>query len=116
MEKEPALRTNAWMTVVVMVVAATAVQADLIQAFDGFESIQQVGTSELESSYHFDTKLGLPITGPPTGTMRPVFGPNPVVYPSPVGPVPSPGGAIGQNVDQGFLGSVAGLAAQRRSA
>lgn len=98
------MRTNAWLIVAVMAGLVSGARADLIQYFDGYGFIQEVAVSGLESSYYSDTKLGQPVTGPTTGTLLPIFGPNPVTYPSPVGPVPSPGGAVGKHFDQGVLG------------
>jgi hypothetical protein len=84
--------------------AAAATQADLIQTFADFNYISETGASGLQSSYYTDTKAGDPVTGPTTGSQLPIFGPERVTYPYGVGQVPSPGGTVGLNFNQGVLG------------
>jgi len=78
--------------------------ADLIQSFADFNYVSEIGVSGLQSSYFTDTWNGQPVAGPTIGPQLPVFGPDRVTYPYGVGPVPSPGGAVGLNFDQGVLG------------
>ncbi len=90
--------------VAVVLGSVALAQADLVQTFADFNAVWEIGVSGLQSSYFADTKIGRPLTGPITSSALPVFGPNRVTYPSGVGPVPSPGGAVGLNFDQGVLG------------
>lgn len=98
------MRINLLSVIAVVVLGVCFVQADLITEFAGFDTVWEVGVSGMQSSYHNDTAKGLPITGPTISNYFPVFGPDRVSYPSGIGPVPSPGGTIGQNFDQGVLG------------
>jgi hypothetical protein len=91
--------------VVAVVLAGVGIaNADLIQAFADFNYTSEVGVSGLQSSYYTDTKANVAVTGPTTGSHLPVFGPDRVTYPNGIGQVPSPGGAIGAQFDQGVLG------------
>jgi hypothetical protein len=87
-----------------IVLGAASASADFITEFSGFNSVNEVGVSGLQSSYFADTKAGLPISGPLISKNLATFGPQRVSYPSGIGQVPSPGGAIGANFDQGALG------------
>lgn len=78
--------------------------ADFIQEFSGFDSIRETGVSGLVSSYFGDLQAGLPVSGPYIAGNLAQFGPQRVTYPSGIGAVPSPGGEIGLNFDQGALG------------
>lgn len=92
-------------TVLTIAVACSpSVQADLPDVLSGFDAVWEVGVSGLESSYHTDTVAGLPVTGPTTHNFLHDLGPSLVCYPSGVGEVPSPGGSLGRNFDQGVLG------------
>ncbi len=95
-------RQLAWVAMVLVGVGVA--QADLIQSFADFNYVAEVGVSGLQSSYYADTRGGHPVAGPTTGAELPVFGPDHVTYPHGVGQVPSPGGSVGQNFDQGVLG------------
>jgi len=76
--------------------------ADLSSQFSGFESVNEVGVSGLQSSYNSPTSAGnlCPATMPVLGASR-------VVYPNGVGAVPSPGNyapATAALFDEGMLG------------
>ncbi len=97
------MRTN--LLVAVLLAAAVSVaRADLTQSFQNLNSVWEIGSSGLQSSYFGDTKLGQPVTGATTGNLLETLGPARVSYGSGVGPVPSPGGSLGQQFDQGVLG------------
>lgn len=98
------MRTSRWLVVAVVVGCTGFARADLIQQFTGFDSIWEVGTSGLRSSYYTDTKNNVPVSGATTANFLPAFGPQRVSYPSGVGEVPSPGGSVGSHFDQGVLG------------
>ncbi|MBP7746045.1 MAG: PEP-CTERM sorting domain-containing protein [Phycisphaerae bacterium] len=98
------MRTNLLTILVVLVVAAPIARADLFQAFLGFETVSEIGVSGLQSSYYSDTKINQPLSGATTGTSLAVLGPDRVTYPNGIGQVPSPGGSIGAQFDQGVLG------------
>lgn len=98
------MRTNLLTIVVVLVAAAPIARADLFQAFLGFDTVSEIGVSGLQSSYYSDTKINQPISGATTGSSLAVFGPDRVTYPNGIGQVPSPGGSIGAQFDQGVLG------------
>lgn len=96
-------------TSIILVVAATLLgggiaRADLVQKYNGFDTVWEIGTSGLQSSYSADTINAAPVNGTTTGSFLPVFGPNRVSYPNGVGEVPSPGGSVGRNFDEGALG------------
>jgi hypothetical protein len=88
----------------IAVACSPSAYADLLDVFAGFDAVWEVGASGLESSYYADTAAGLPVTGPTTDNFLHELGPSHVCYPSGVGEVPSPGGSLGQNFDQGVLG------------
>ena len=88
----------------VLVLGSSWAGADFITEFSGFDSVNEVGVSGLASSYFGDTQAGLPVSGPLISQSLATFGPQRVSYPSGIGEVPSPGGAIGANFDQGALG------------
>ena len=71
----------------------------LADQFAGYETVWEVGVSGLQSSYYTDTQ---------SGTTLPDYmftlGPDRVSYPHGVGEVPSPGGLVGENFDEGALG------------
>ncbi len=98
------MRTKLLVALALLFTGATLTQADLIDEYLGFDSIWEPGVTGLQSSYHDDVAAGTPLTGPTTGSLAPVFGPGRVSYPSGVGEVPSPGGQMGLNFDQGVLG------------
>ena len=98
------MRTRLLVAVALLLTGATLTQADLIDEYLGFDSIWEPGVSGLQSSYHSDVAGGAPMTGPTTGSLAPIFGPGRVSYPSNIGEVPSPGGQMGLNFDQGALG------------
>lgn len=98
------MRTNRWLVVAVVVACTGIARADLIQQFTGFDSIWEVGTSGLRSSYDTDTKNNASVSGAMTANSLPTFGPQRVSYPNGVGEVPSPGGSVGTHFDQGVLG------------
>jgi hypothetical protein len=79
-------------------------RADLINRFTGFDYVWDVGTSGLQSSYDVDSRAGLAVSGPTTGSALPTLGPSRVTYPHDIGQVPSPGGSLGRNFDAGVLG------------
>lgn len=87
-----------------LILGTVTTGADFITEFAGFEAINEAGVSGLRSSYFADTKAGLPLSGPTISDNLAVFGPQRVSYPSGIGEVPSPGGSIGANFDQGALG------------
>jgi hypothetical protein len=98
------MRTNRWLVVAVVVGCTGFARADLIEQFAGFSTIWEVGTSGLQSSYDTDTKNDRPVGGAMTANSLPAFGPQRVSYPNGVGEVPSPGGVVGAQFDQGALG------------
>jgi hypothetical protein len=85
-------------------VCTPSIQADLISEFSGFDAVWEVGVSGFQSSYHADTVAGIPFSGPTTHDFLHDLGPARVSYPYGVGEVPSPGGNLGKNFDQGVLG------------
>lgn len=91
-------------TTLTLVFGTGFVCADLLDVFDNYETVSDVGVSGLHSSYSTDTFQGNPISGSIIATQLPAFGPQRVSYPHGVGEVPSPGGSIGQNFDEGILG------------
>jgi len=98
------MRINQALTAAIVAGCVACARADLLDFFTDYITFNDIGVSGLESSYYYDTKNSLPVTGPTTGTLLPVLGPNRVTYPSGVGQVPSPGGGIGKHFDQGLLG------------
>lgn len=97
-------RSSLIAVVVASLLLTVAARADLVGAFTGFDSVFEVGTSGLVSSYDADTRAGNPLSGATTSTMLADLGPDRVSYPNGVGAVPSPGGALGAHFDQGVLG------------
>lgn len=91
-------------TVVILIGCTAAAHADLVDAFVGFQTIEEIDVSGLVSTYHTDTVAGHPVAGATTGNVLPVFGPERVSYPNGIGQVPSPGGALGRDYDMGVLG------------
>lgn len=89
---------------VLIAFSATSARADFITEFSGFQTIQEVGVSGLASTYFGDVKAGLSISGDYVSHNLAEFGPERISYPSGIGAVPSPGGSIGLNFDQGALG------------
>lgn len=77
-----------------LLLSCSTVWADLLDQFDGFTYVNEIGDSGLKSD-NGATKLP---------TSIPELGPGQVSYPSGVGTVPSPGGAVGKIFDQGVLG------------
>ena len=90
--------------IVLLVGGAVVAQADLIDAFSGFETVSEIGVSGLQSSYYTDMKNSKPITGATVSSYLAELGPARVSYPSGIGEVPSPGGAVGSQYDQAMLG------------
>lgn len=80
-------------------VGTTPTWAGLLDHFAGYSTVQEVGTSGLQSSYSGDSISGLSVTGPTTSAVLPALGPNRVGYPN-VGEAPSGGSAF----DLGVLG------------
>lgn len=99
------MRSNLLLIVATLVIGTVSASADLHHEFTGFDTVWEVGVSGQESSYHADTRSGTPLSGATTANSLASFGPNRVSYPSGIGPVPSPGGAVGRNFDQGVLGT-----------
>jgi hypothetical protein len=92
---------------VISLAVAAAAQAGLIDQFNGFTFVDEIGLSGLKSSYHADTVTNLSVLGPTTGNALHVLGSNRVHYPN-QGEVPSGGsaydyGALGIRVDNGNL-------------
>ncbi|MBN1361366.1 MAG: hypothetical protein JW993_12280 [Sedimentisphaerales bacterium] len=83
---------------IITLVSCPAVWADLAGEFLGYQTVWGVGASGLVSS---NGATALPVSmfslGGASGTER-------VTYPYSIGQVPSPGGSVGQNFDQGTLG------------
>jgi hypothetical protein len=99
------MRSNILLTAVILIGATAYAHADLLDFFSGYTTVvNEVGVSGLTSSYHGDTKAGNPISGGVIGNGLAILGPDRVTYPSGVGQVPSPGGAMGKNFDNGMLG------------
>jgi hypothetical protein len=98
------MRTSILLVVAVALFGASIVQADLVQKYDGFNTVWEIGVSGMRSSYSTDPVSDAPISGATTGSALPILGPNRVSYPNGVGEVPSPGGALGHHFDQGALG------------
>ena len=90
--------------VTVLVAGVAFARADLVDAFAGFDSVSEIGVSGLASSYHDDTSRNRSVTGDTTGNYLPTFGSERISYPNGIGQVPSPGGSVGQQFDQGVLG------------
>lgn len=101
------MRSSILATVAVALITTTAAYADLTAVFSGFDATWGIGTSGHKSSYHDDTVAGNPVAGGLTGSALPVFSPDLVSYPAGIGEVPSPGGAIGLEYDQGAIGIAA---------
>jgi hypothetical protein len=87
----------------IVLFAACAANADLIDHFAGYQTVWEIGTSGLQSSYDADTRANHALSGAITGSALPTLGLNRVTYPG-VGEVPSPGGALGPIFDQGAIG------------
>jgi len=87
-----------------LLASAGVALADLVDYYVGYDAVWEVGVSGLKSSYYADTKVNKAVTGPSTGSSLAALGPDRVSYPSGIGTVPSPGGQIGPNFDQGVLG------------
>lgn len=98
------MRTNALLTVIVLIAGSTVAHADLLSTFNGYDAVWGIGSSGYQSSYHADTKAGEAVSGALTGNQLPSFSKSLVSYPSGIGEVPSPGGAVGAQYDQGVLG------------
>ena len=88
---------------VVGLVGVSAAQADLVTAFSGFATINEVGLSGMTSSYAADTANIVPRSGASIASSLATFGPARVNYPG-VGTVPSPGGSAAHGYDEGVLG------------
>jgi len=88
----------------VLLASVGAAFADLVDYYVGYDAVWELGVSGLKSSYYADTKVNKAVTGPSTGSTLASLGPDRVSYPGGVGTVPSPGGAVGPNFDQGVLG------------
>ncbi|MGD8451463.1 MAG: PEP-CTERM sorting domain-containing protein [Phycisphaerae bacterium] len=99
------MRINLLSVLVVATLGTCLVQADLVNAFSGFDATWEIGVSGLKSSYYNDTAQGHPLSGPTISNYFPELGPDRVSYPSGVGQVPSPGGSTGLAFDQGVLGA-----------
>ncbi len=84
--------------------ASDRARADLLSSFAGFDTAWETGVSGLVSSYDADTRNDLPVSGPLTGIALPAFGTGRVSYPGGIGSVPSPGGTVGRNFDEGAVG------------
>jgi len=104
MGKEPEMRCRKILLAAAVLFSTTLASADLIELYNGYDSIWEIAVSGLRSSYFADTVAGLPVSGPTTSVDLPIFGPQRVAYPSGIGEVPSPGGTIGANFDQAVLG------------
>ena len=98
------MRRDFLLTTASLIVSAAAAHADLITTFSGYQTVDEVGVSGLVSSSAPDTILGLAVGGSTIGNTLPVFGPERVSYPSGIGQVPSPGGSVGMQYDEGVLG------------
>ena len=83
----------------ILIVSGSVVRGDLSSEFSGYNAVWEVGVSGLQSSYYAATK---------SGTTLPNYmfslGPDRVSYPHGIGEVPSPGGSVGPNFDEGALG------------
>jgi hypothetical protein len=98
------MRSTLLLVIVFVLGTTTFARADLLDAFGDFNAVWGIDQSGRISSYHADTADGLALTGTTTGGAIALLDPQLVSYPSGVGPVPSPGGAIGRQFDQGALG------------
>jgi len=85
------------------IVGVSAAHADLVTAFSGFNTVNEVGVSGLMSSYASDTANIAPRSGASIATSLATFGPARVSYPG-VGTLPSPGGSELHNYDEGVVG------------
>ncbi|MFO0839995.1 MAG: hypothetical protein U1D55_15920 [Phycisphaerae bacterium] len=95
---------NRFLAILTVMIAVVPAMAGLASQFSGFTSINEIGVSGLQSSYHGDSKANRSVTGSTIAHSLAVFGTNRVSYPGGVGSVPSPGGAFGQQFDFGMLG------------
>ncbi len=98
------MRRNALLITTILFASTAFARADLVSMFHGYESVWGVGVSGQTSSYYSDVKAGATLDGATTGGSLPVFGPDRISYPSGIGQVPSPGGAVGMEYDQGVIG------------
>lgn len=98
------MRCNPLLLVPVFFVCVAVAQADLVDIFADYDAVFEVGVSGLVSSYADATQGGNPISGFAPSTGVATLGPERVSYPNGIGPVPSPGGAIGAEFDEGALG------------
>ena len=98
------MRTSILLVIAIALLGGEIAQADLVQKYNGFNTVWEIGVSGLQSSYAADTMNDAPVSGATTGSFLPIFGPNRVSYPNGVGEVPSPGGSVGRHFDEGALG------------
>jgi hypothetical protein len=98
------MRTSILLVAAIALLGGGIARADLVQKYTAFDTVWEIGVSGLQSSYAADTMNAAPVNGATTGSFLPVFGPSRVSYPNGVGEVPSPGGSVGSNFDEGALG------------
>lgn len=96
-----------WTGVFVACLGSATVSADLIDQFNGYSFVNEVGVSGLKSNYHQDTVDGLNVLGPTTGSSLHSLAATRVHYPN-QGEIPSGGeaydyGALGIRVSGGNL-------------
>lgn len=98
------MRRNLLLISAILFAGVSIAPADLIDWFNGYDFVSEIGVSGLQSSYHADTQAGRPLSGTATANLLPSFGPDRVTYPHNIGQQPSPAGSVGRHFDQGALG------------
>ncbi len=93
------MKTSLLSGAMVLFLLCSAASADLSSVFDGYTTVEEIGVSGLQSSYYGPTKAGDTLPG-----YMQTLGPDRVKYPHGIGEVPSPGGSVGRNFDQGVMG------------
>ncbi|MBL8880968.1 MAG: hypothetical protein JNG88_17780, partial [Phycisphaerales bacterium] len=96
-----------WGGLLIAAIGSAAATADLIDQFNGYTFVNEIGVSGLKSNYHQDTVDGLNVLGPTTGSSLHSLAGTRVHYPN-QGEVPSGGaaydyGALGIRVSGGNL-------------
>ncbi len=75
------MRKRHFLSIAAMGAMSFSASADLISAFGGFETINEVGVSGLRSTYHTDSVNNQSVTGPSISTSLSNFGPQRVDFP-----------------------------------
>lgn len=92
------MKRVAFFSAAILLIGSSAVWADLAAVFDGYTYVQENKMSGLQSDFRpTNATAKLP------NSMF-TLGPDRVMYPSGIGAVPSPGGAVGRYFDEGALG------------